>query len=60
MIIPGSADCKAFKGKQVRSTKTGKLNRYEYITGNNSKGRDIGSARIKSSLAGLFCDIDYM
>jgi len=30
MIIPGRADCKAFQGKQIRSTKTGKLNRYEY------------------------------
>ena len=30
MIIPGRASCNAFQGKQIHSTKTGKLNCYEY------------------------------
>jgi len=30
MIIPGMANCNAFHGKQIRSTKTGKLNRCEH------------------------------
>ncbi len=31
VIIPDRADCKGFQGKQIRSTKTGKLNRYQYM-----------------------------